>query len=180
MYIHGTTCIYFPSCSYLIRITFLFAMQVAEAEPGEEVHDIAVWQRMKMKKPDLEKPQPQLPEYFGSSEEDLRSYCSTVQGFYPELDDPIHAETDETSLILSGHGRQHGRLRVLNAVVKPTTSFTRLKATLPAGSPPIPPPRRPRRSTSTHDVSFPHFHPLSDFRSCMAELTRFIVFEIVA
>ena len=152
-------------------------MQVAES-PEEEVHDMAVWQKMKIKKPDLEKPQPQLPEYFGSSEEGLRSYCSTVHGFYSELDDPIHAETDETSLILSGHGRQHSRLRVLNAVVKPTTSFTRIKATLPAGSPPIPPRRQPRRST--HDVSFPHSHPLSDFRSCMAKLTRFIVFKIVA
>ena len=134
---------------------------------------------MKQKKPDLEKPQPALPEYYGTAEEDLQNYCSTVQAFYPEADDPIQEETDETSLILSGHGRQHGRLRVLEKVAKPTAGLTRVKATLPAGSPPIPPPRQPRRSTSA-DVSFYHFHTLSDIRSCMAKLTRFIIFEIVA
>jgi hypothetical protein len=56
MYIHGTTCIYFPSCSYLICITFLFAMQVAEAQPGEEIHDVMVYDKMRRKKPDASAP----------------------------------------------------------------------------------------------------------------------------
>ena len=65
----------------------------------------------------------------------MRNYCQTVQAFYPEVDDPLQEETDETSLDLSGHGLQHGRLRVLHKNVNPTLSFTRIKATLPAGSP---------------------------------------------
>ena len=118
---------------------------------------------MKIKKLDLSQPQPSLPEYFGSSQEDLLSYCSTVQAFYPEVDDPIHEETDETSLILSGHGRQHGRLRILEKVAKPTTSLTRIKATLTANDPPVLPPRQPSRARL--DVSFSQFHSLSHIRS---------------
>jgi len=55
-----------------------------------------------------------------------------VQSRHPEVDDPRRAETDEESLVLSGHGLQHGRLKVLNSKVKHslTTSFTRLKAVL--------------------------------------------------
>jgi hypothetical protein len=41
----------FPSCSYFIRITFLFVMQVAEAPPGEEIHDVMVYDMMRRKKP---------------------------------------------------------------------------------------------------------------------------------
>ena len=140
---------------------------------------MTAWKHMKVKKPNLTKPQPQLPEYYGSSEEDLRNYCQTFQAFHPEVEDPLEEETDETSLVLSGHGLQHGRLRVLHKKVKPTSSFMRIKATLPADGPPIPPPRQPRQSTST-DVSSSYFHPLSDIRSCMDKLTRFIIFEIVA
>jgi hypothetical protein len=55
-----------------------------------------------------------------------------VQSRHPEVDDPRRAETDEESLVLSGHGLQHGRLKVLYTKVKHslTTSFTRLKAVL--------------------------------------------------
>ena len=145
------------------------SLALQEADIGEPVSDMQAWERMKMKKIDLSEPQPSLPEYFGSSQEDLLSYCSTVQGFHPEVDDPIHAETDEESLVLSSHGLQHGRLKILNKKVKPTltTSFTRLRATHPADGHPIPPRSQPRRSR--YDVSFPHFHHLYDFRSCMAK-----------
>ena len=169
MYIHGTTCIYFPSCYYLIHITFLFAMQEAEALPGEHIHDVMVYEKMRMKKPNLSEPQPSLPMYFGTAQEDIQNYCDMVKSRHPEVDDPKNVETDEESLVLSGHGLQHGRLKVLNKKVKHTltTSFTRLKASLTGDSLPIPPRRQPRRST--YDVSFPHFHPLSEFRSCMAK-----------
>ena len=167
MYIHGTTCIYFPSCSYLI--TFLFAMQVAEAQPGEVIHDVAVYEKMRLRKPDLSQPQPSLKEYFGNAQQDLQEYSTMVKSRHPHVDDPIHAETDEESLVLSSHGLQHGRLKILNKKVKPTlsTSFTRLRATHPADGHPIPPRSQPRRSR--YDVSFPHFHHLYDFRSCMAK-----------
>lgn len=155
----------------MIRTTFLFAMQVAEAQPGEVIHDLTVYNKMRMKKPDLSEPQPSLPVYFGTAQEDIQGYCDTVKSRHPEVDDPINAETDEESLVLSGHGLKHGRLKVLNTKVKHTltTSFTRLKASLSKDSRPIPPRHQPRRSTSTYDVSFPPFHHISDFRSCMAK-----------
>ena len=170
-------CIYmeqpsFISChvSYL-TITFLFVMQVAEAQPGEEITEMYAYDKFRLKNPDLSLPQLQLPVYFGHAQEDIRNYCNMVQEKYPEVEDARYVETDDESLLLSGHGLPHGRLRCLNTVAKPrlTTSFTRLKSTLTADSPPIPPRRQPRGSTSTSDVSFPHSHPFSNFCSCMAK-----------
>ena len=92
---------------------------------------------MKQNTIDLSQPQPSLPEYFGTSAEDLSLYCETMKGFHPEVDDPIQEETDETSVIVAGHGKQHGRLRILNSVLRPTTSLTRIRATITSDSPPI-------------------------------------------
>ena len=50
----------FPSCFYLLHMTFLFAMQ--DADRGEVSSELQSWQKMKEKKRDLSKPQPQLPE----------------------------------------------------------------------------------------------------------------------
>jgi hypothetical protein len=54
-----------------------------------------------------------------------------------EMESPRRAETDEESLVLSGHGLQHGRLKVFNTKVKHslTTSFTCLKAVLTLTAP---------------------------------------------
>lgn len=144
-------------------------MQEAQSAPGEVVHDATAYYHMRLRKPDLSEPQPSRPVFFGTAEEDITSYCTMVQARHPHVDDPLNMETDEESLLLSGHGLEHGRLKCLNKKVKPTltTSFTRLKATHPADAPPIPPRRQPRRHGE--DVSFPHFHPLYDFRFCMAK-----------
>ena len=117
--------------------------------------------------------------YYGKAKEDLDNYCGTFQRLHPEVDNnPMREEVDENTVVLSGHGRKHGRNRVLEKVVSPASSFTRLRATLPADTPLIPRRPKPRPSAST-DVSFSHFHPLFDIRSCMAKLTRFLIFEIV-
>jgi hypothetical protein len=144
-------------------------MQVAEAPPGEEIHNIMVYDMMRRKKPDASVPLDSLPEYYGNAREHIEDYYRMVQSRHPEVDDPRHAETDKESLVLSGHGLHHGRLKVLNTKVKHTltTSFTRLKVVLTPDSAPIPPRDQPRRPK--YDVSFPHFHPLCDFRSCMAK-----------
>jgi len=136
-------------------------MQVAQAGEGEVIYDALVYEKMRMMKPDLREPQPSLPMYFGDAQEHIKNYCDMVQARHPEVEDPLNAETDEESLLLSGHGLEHGRTKFLNAAVKHTltTTFTRLKAGLTSDSPPIPPRRRPRRPT--YDVSFRHFHPLS-------------------
>ena len=145
----------------------------------DSVTELLAWQHMRRKKPDLSKPQPSLPEYYGTAESDLSDYCNMVQTLHPEVDDPIRVETDDNSLVLAGHGRQHGRQRILEKVRRPTATLTRLKATLPAGSPPIPPRRQPRPSTHG-DVRFCYIHPLSVIHSCMAKLTTFIILEIAA
>ena len=81
------TLIYFPSCSYLIRITFLFAMQVSERPEGEVITDAMVYERMRMKRPDLSQPQPQQhPQYFGKAKEAIKSYYKWVKERHPEVD----------------------------------------------------------------------------------------------
>ena len=139
--------------------THNISLAMQEAVLGGPISEMAAWQKMKQKTPDLSQPQPSLPEYFGTAEEDMSLYCSTFQGLHPEVDDPIQEETDEVALMLAGCGQEHGRTRLLSGVYKSKKTLTQIKATLTADSPPIAPPRRPRR-----DVSFPHFHPLSDIR----------------
>jgi hypothetical protein len=144
-------------------------MQVAEAPLGEEIHDVMVYDMMRRKKPDASAPMDLLPEYYGNAGEQIEDHCRMVQSRHPEVDDPRRAETDEESLVLSGHGLQHGRLKVLNTKVKHTLtmSFTCLKAVLIADSAPISPRDQPCRPK--YDVSFPYFHPLCDFHSYMAK-----------
>ena len=111
------TLIYFSSCSYLIRITFLFAMQVSERSEGEVITDAMVYDKMRMKRPDLSQPQP-YAEYFGNAKEAITEYCRVVQERHPEVADPLEVETDEEALLLSSRGLGHGRLDFMNAAVK--------------------------------------------------------------
>ena len=142
-----------------------FVMQVSELKEGEVIHDPLIYEKMRMKRPDLKKPQPNWPEYYGNAQEGIQDYCDMVKARHPVVDDPLDVEADEESLILSGRGLKHGRLNFMNAVAKHTLSmnYTRLKAVNTSDNP-IPPHRQPRRPT--YDVSF---HHLSYFRSCMAK-----------
>jgi len=133
--------------------------------------------RMDKKARDLSLPQPQLPMYYGHAGENIENYCETVQKRHPHVERPMLEETDEESLLLSGGGLPHGRLPCLNAKVKPTltTSYTRLKASLPSDSTLIPPRRQTRASTFRDpmaDVSFPHSHPPSNFCYYMVKCSR--------
>src|SRR3954466_8841568 len=99
------TLVYFSSCSYLTRITFIFAMQKTERPDGEVVTDAMVYKRMRMKRPDLRPPQPQEnPEYFGKAKEFIKSYRKGAKECHPEVDEPLEVETDEEVLLLSSHG----------------------------------------------------------------------------
>ena len=133
-----------------------------------------------MKKPDLSEPQPSLPGFYGTTEVDGPVYLEVFSAFHPEVEDPRYEETDVRALVVAGRGREHGRLKVLDRVTPrtPALSLTRIKATLTADDPTIPPRRRPSQANA--DVSFSYFHPLSDICSRVAKLTRFIIFEIVA
>ncbi|XP_071683443.1 uncharacterized protein [Lolium perenne] len=146
---------YFPSGSKLVLTTFPFAMQRAALGPEEEMSDLEIYNKMRLKKPDLSQPQPSLPEYFGTYAEDVENYCEMVRHRHPEVDDPMSAEVDEESLVLSSGGLPHGRLAMLNKAVKHTltTTFTRLKAGLTKDSPPLPPRRRARQQPA-YDPDF--------------------------
>ena len=147
-------------------MTFIFVMQAAEAPEGEVLYDARVYEKMRMKRPDLSQPQPQqYPEYFGNAKAGIEGYCDMVRARHPEVDDPLEVETDQESLLLSSGGLPHGRLDFMNAAVKPSlsTTYTHVKATNTSDTP-LPPRRQPRRPT--YDVSF---HHLSYFRSCMAK-----------
>ena len=56
---------------------------------------------MRMMAPDLSQPQPQLPEYFGTAQEDGAKYLEAMVGFNSELEDPRTAEPDESALLVS-------------------------------------------------------------------------------
>jgi len=142
--------------------THNISLAMQEAHLGRPVSSYEAWDSMRQKKPDLSQPQPSPAEYYGTAEKDGANYISAFSGFNPEVEDPRSADTDERALVVSGHGRQHGRLRVLDRVTPrtPALSLTRINATLTADDPAIPPPRRPSRPS--YDVSFSHSHPLSD------------------
>jgi hypothetical protein len=146
---------------YLLDNCYIsFEMQFRET--GVMPTDMQVWLAMRLAPPDLREPQPALPLFYGNTAEDFSSYSSTLQGFHPEVDDPAAVEVDETSMIVSGHGRQHGRYHILNAVIlQPTTTLTRVKATITTDCPSVPP-LPPRRTTTRVNVSSSHFHHLSD------------------
>ena len=147
---------------FLLLRAFLFAMQVVEAPPETTITPIQAYDSMRTCS---------SGGHFGTSQEDLASYCNTLKKLHPEVTEPKEVPICEEALLLSGEGLPHGRLPCLNSKFKPTltTSYTRLKAGLPKDSEIVQPRRKRRRSTDRDDVSFPHFHPLSDFLSCMAK-----------
>jgi hypothetical protein len=145
---------------YLLNNRYIsFAMQFRETSVMPT--DMQVWLAMSLAPPDLREPQPSLPLFYGNTAEDFSLYLSTLQGFLLEVDDPAAVKVDETSMIVSGRGRQHGHYHILNAVIQPTMTLMRAKATLTADCPSVPPPP-PRRTTTRVDVSSSHFHHLSD------------------
>src|SRR3954470_18605199 len=84
------------------------SLEVREEKLGRPVGDFEAWDSMRMKKPDLSQPQPQLPEYFGTAREDGARYLDAMVGFNPKLEDPRTAEPDERALVVSG-GRHSAR-----------------------------------------------------------------------
>ncbi|XP_071683790.1 uncharacterized protein [Lolium perenne] len=46
--------------------------------PEEEMSDLEIYNKMRLKKPDLSQPQPSLPEYFGTYAEDVENYCEMI------------------------------------------------------------------------------------------------------
>lgn len=81
-------------------------------------------------------------EYYGHTGENLASYTGEFQKWNPGTSDPMTADTDERAVVSIGP-KSHGRQSVLDSVITPSVSYTRLRTTNPRPSP------RPRRSPST-------------------------------
>lgn len=152
----------FPFVILLDTHNIFLSMQETHLE--RPCSDYEVWEMMKQKKPDMSQPQPSLPEFYGTAKEDGANYLEAFTGFHPEVEDPRAAETDERAVVVAGRGREHGRFKILDRVIPrtPALSLTRIKATLTADDPAIPP-RRPSRAND--DVSFSHFHHISENHS---------------
>jgi len=73
-----------------------------DADTGVVSSHIVAWKKMRQKKPDPSKPQ-EPPEYYGSTEDAVNSYCTTFQGCNPETDDPLSEEVDERSVYIYIH-----------------------------------------------------------------------------
>ena len=142
--------------------THKISLAMQEDKLGRPVSSYESWDSMRMMAPDLSQPQPQLPEYFGTAQEDGAKYLEVMVALNPEVEDPRTAEPDERALLVSGGGLAHGRLKVMDKMIprSPALNLARVKATLGADDPAPPPRRRP--SQPGYNVSFSHFHPFSD------------------
>lgn len=91
--------------------------------------DIEAWKlaRVRSKRKDGE------GEYYGRTEENLTAYTESYQRFHPgsAVDEPIQSETDETAVVAI-QPKKHGRYPVLDGVITPSVSYTRLRATNPS------------------------------------------------
>ncbi|KAM0861891.1 hypothetical protein ACQ4PT_045590 [Festuca glaucescens] len=109
---------------------------------GQDIPDIQVWQTAHKK---------ELVggevSYYGMTSQDLKEYTSVFKSLHGEDSDPLSQPLDETAVMISGKGREHGRIRILDAVHKPTTTLPRIRHTTSSSGVCMPP--RPRCSTQT-------------------------------
>ena len=128
------------------------------ANGGQDIPDVLVWKEAHKKKV-VERG---MDPYYGTTSRDLEEYASEFKKLHGEDSEPLSQPLDETAVMISGTGKKHGRLRILDAVVESTTTLTRIRATSTSDTLSFPP--RPRRGGSTQtcgDVSF--FSFLSSF-----------------
>lgn len=84
--------------------------------------------------------------YYGKSEEHLTNYKASFIERNPPGVDPIASETDETAMVMSAHGRPHGRSGVLDGVFQPAISYVQLRTSSTGASAANPSRARPSRS----------------------------------
>jgi hypothetical protein len=80
-------------------------------------------------------------KYYGKTEKNLKAYTEEYLRLHPDTPKPLKEATDDRAVVGIGPN-SHGRQAVLEAVVTPSVSYTRLRATNPSPSP------RPRPSTT--------------------------------
>jgi hypothetical protein len=147
MYIYGTTFFYLWSCFYFMH-NICSALQ--EHITRKPLTGTAAWRlgkkKMKLTSPDED-------PYYGKMSQDFEAYEKVFKKIHWEDSQPLEEEVDETAVIVAGIITQHGRYRILNSVIQPTTSLSRVHATSTSSSLSIPPRPRPGGSRLTDDVS---------------------------
>jgi hypothetical protein len=73
-------------------------------------------------------------KYYGNAGANLDSYCRVYRDMHGEDSDPMVDEVDSTAVIMSGHGKEHGRYSILDTVIQPSTCLTQLRASNPSGT----------------------------------------------
>jgi hypothetical protein len=62
--------------------------------------------------------------YYDKTTSDLSEYMMAFKDLHGQDSQPLQEEVDETAVIVSGIGRRHGRYRILDSVIEPTTTLT--------------------------------------------------------
>ncbi|KAM0903463.1 hypothetical protein ACQ4PT_018676 [Festuca glaucescens] len=92
------------------------------ANAGKPVPEVLAWQKAHKKKEVV----PGTDPYYGTTSYDLEQYTIAIKKLHGKDSDPLSEPLDETAVMISRDGGRHGRLRILDAVVKPTTTLTRV------------------------------------------------------
>jgi hypothetical protein len=101
---------------------------VQEEKLKRPLSDIESWGLSKLR------PEPKDGKsYYGNSEDDLNDYKEGYLRAHPDTPDPMKAPTDERVVVGLGP-KLHGQQKVLDQVVTPSISYTRLRAIDPSVS----------------------------------------------
>ncbi|KAM0861342.1 hypothetical protein ACQ4PT_045956 [Festuca glaucescens] len=123
----------------------LYEKDMVAANGGQEIPRIQVWQAAHKKKELVEG----KVVYYGKTEESVDSYKKAFKSLHGEDSDPLSEPFDEMAVMISGHGKPHGRTSILNEVHKPTITLPRIRNMTSSSGVCMPP--RPRRLTQTSD-----------------------------
>jgi hypothetical protein len=98
----------------------VLALQVATN--NRSYSDAEVWKIGRTKKVIKEGEDP----CYGKTTETLSGYENEYKRLHGEDSRPLEEPIDEMALMISGTGRQHGRLKMLNSVVESTITLSQI------------------------------------------------------
>ncbi|KAM0835356.1 hypothetical protein ACQ4PT_062987 [Festuca glaucescens] len=117
---------------------------------GKPLTKLGAW-KMSHKKTKVDKHGEE--QYYGKSGTYLQNYETAFKKLHGEDSQPLEEEVDETAVIVSGLGKPHGRHRILDGVIAPTTTLAQVRASSTSSSQLIPPRPRPGGSRQAFDAS---------------------------
>lgn len=127
-----------------------------------QISDLKAWELGRVRK----KPKKGEGKYYGRSGDHLTAYEGEFHRRNGEHPNPIESKTDETAVVVSRHGKPHGRHPLLNAVIQPTITYSQVRSSSTSAS--TTNPTRARRSRSREEDDA-YFRCLNIFRQECAE-----------